>query len=254
MLKTFLGVRDRATDADNRLKKVRSMSDADERVRQAARIAQRRPRGGGAPPRGPRPDDHGNGGRGGGGRDTSGRGWPVRIALAAVAALAIGAGAYFGLAGGGDAVSAQDAASRTAAYQALVAGGGMPLRLVTAAEVDDAIASLPDSVSPAQRAELREAVDHGQVRLAWLTLWDTQAQDGDVLRFESAASFPVDVTALNAKTTIAVPFPADGVVKVTGVRDGGGGITIALESGAAHIDWPTMQPGDTLNLPVTPGY
>lgn len=231
------------------------MSDANERARQAARIARRRPQGGGPPPRDPRPDDHGDGGGGGGrGLGGGGRGWPIRIALAAVAALAIGAGAYFGLAGGGDSVSAQDAASRTAAYQALVAGGGMPLRLVTAAEVDGAIASLPDSVSPEQRTELREAVDHGQVRLAWLTLWDTQAEDGDVLRFESAASFPVDVTALNAKTTIAVPFPADGMVKVTGVRDGGGGITIALESGAAHIDWPTMQPGDTLNLPVTPGY
>ena len=54
-------------------------------------------------------------------------------------------------------------------------------------------------------------------------------------------------------TTFAIPYPADGNVLVTGVYDGGGGITIALESGAAQIAWPTMQPGDSLRLPVIPG-
>jgi hypothetical protein len=142
-----------------------------------------------------------------------------------VAAIAIAAGAFF----------------------------GMPLSLVSAEDVDQAIADMPESVTEQQREELKEQVDSGQVRLAWLSLWDTHAQDGDILRFESSSSFPIEVMALNSKTTIAIPYPADGNVVVTGVKDGGGGITIALESGSAQIAWPTMQPGDNLDLPVTPG-
>ena len=123
--------------------------------------------------------------------------------------------------------------------------------MVGADELDQAIASMP--VSDQQRAEVQQEVQSGHMRLAWLTLWDTHAQDGDILRFESDAALPVEVMALNAPTTLAIPFPASGMIKVTGVVDGGGGITIALKSGAAQIAWPTMQPGDTLSLPVTPG-
>ena len=80
---------------------------------------------------------------------------------------------------------------------------------------------MPDTVSEEQREQLRSDIDKGHVKLAWLTLWDTHAEDGDILRFESTASFPIEVMALNAKTTIAIPYPADGNVVVTGVRDGG---------------------------------
>jgi hypothetical protein len=173
---------------------------------------------------------------------------------AAFAALAIAAGAFFAMGSGGDSISDAEAQSRQDAYAALVAGAGLPLSLVASEDVDRAIAEMPDSVSEEQKVELREQVDDGTVRLAWLTLWDTHAEDGDVLRFESSMSFPIDVTALNSRTTIAIPYPAEGAVQVTGMVDGGGGITIALASGAAQIAWPTMQPGDTLTLPVTPGF
>ena len=123
--------------------------------------------------------------------------------------------------------------------------------MVGADEVDQAVETMP--VPAEQREQIREQVQTGQVRLAWLTLWDTHSEDGDVLRFESDAALPIEVMALNNPTTLAIPYPASGKVKVTGVVDGGGGITIALKSGAAQISWPTMQPGDTLDLPVTPG-
>ncbi|MEM1385449.1 MAG: hypothetical protein AAF713_05945 [Pseudomonadota bacterium] len=176
----------------------------------------------------------------------------MRYAAIAVAALAIGAGAFFGLQGGAsDQITEQDTASRQQQYEVLVAGSGMQVDMVGAEEMDQAIETMP--VSQEQKTELREQVQTGQVRLAWLTLWDTHAEDGDILRFESDAAVPVEVMALNAPTTLAIPFPASGTVKVTGVVDGGGGITIALKSGSAQIAWPTMRPGDTLDLPVTPG-
>ena len=173
----------------------------------------------------------------------------------AAVVVAIGLGAFFGLGGGAaDQITEAEVQSRQSAYSTLVAGTGMPLTYVAAEDVDTAIADMPESVSQEQREELRQKVDSGQVKLAWLSLWDTHAEDGDILRFESSGSFPIEVMALNARTTIAIPFPADGLVKVTGVTDGGGGITIALESGATQIAWPTMAPGDTLDLPVTPGF
>lgn len=174
--------------------------------------------------------------------------------MAVALAVVIGAGAFMGFGVGGDQITEEEVQSRQSSYQQLTAGAGMPLTLVSASELQSAMESLPDSVTQEQRVEIEQKVDEGRLQLAWLTLWDTHAEDGDVLRFESSSSIPVDVTALNAKTTLAIPYPVDGSVIVTGVKDGGGGITIALESGATEIAWPTMQPGDSLRLPVTPAY
>lgn len=169
-------------------------------------------------------------------------------------AAAIGVGAFIGFAGGGDQVSSEEEQSRITQYESLVGTGGLPVAMVSAEDVEQAIEQLPPSVTTDQKENIRSDISQGRVELAWLTLWDTHAEDGDVLRFESVNSIPIEVTALNAKTTIAIPYPAGGSVLVTGVKDGGGGITIALESGATQVMWPTMQPGDTLNLPVTPAY
>ena len=46
-------------------------------------------------------------------------------------------------------------------------------------------------------------------------------------------------------------MPASGVVNLTGMVDGGGGITIAAKSGAAQVAMPSMQPGQSLGIPVT---
>lgn len=188
-------------------------------------------------------------------RGRSPSGW-TRRALIGAASLVL-AGAVMtgmGLFAGGDSVSPQQVAERQAAYETLLAGPGMPLRMVAPEDVDAAIAAMPDTVSEAEREQVRAEVAAGDVRLAWLTVWDTHVEDGDVLRFESSVSIPIEIMALNAKTTFGVPFPPDGMVRVTGVRDGGGGITVGLESGETRILWPTMQPGDVLDLPVRPAF
>lgn len=176
-----------------------------------------------------------------------------KFAFTLLAAIILAAGAYFSL-GGGDSVSEQETQTRLSNYQSFVATSSLPLKFVNVQEMDQAFESMPESVSTEQKEELRIQVNTGQVKLAWITLWDTHSEDGDILRFESASSFPIEVMALNQKTTIAIPYPANGEVMVTGVRDGGGGITIALESGATQIAWPTMQVNDQFKLPVTPGY
>lgn len=178
-------------------------------------------------------------------------GLSLAIAVAAVAVFSfIGVGGGSGI----DAVSPSEEQSRLAAHQTLLASPGLPVKLVGADEVDDALAAMPDTVTTETREEMRQQISQGSLQLAWVTLWDTHVEDGDILRFESATSFPIEVMALNAKTTFAIPYPADGQVLVTGVKDGGGGITIALESEAASIAWPTMAPGDQLLLPITPTF
>jgi hypothetical protein len=51
--------------------------------------------------------------------------------------------------------------------------------------------------------------------------------------------------------TFAVPVPADGIIKVTGVKDGdGGGITVGLASGETRAVFPIMSEGQELGLKV----
>lgn len=194
------------------------------------------------------------GGDGRSGTSSRGTSWlrPLAVAAAMLAAAVV---AYFTFAGGGDPVSQQQKQQRMAGYQTLIASGtGFPVRLVGAQELDKAFASMPDTIPNEAREKMRQEVNQGRLQLAWVTIWDTQVEDGDVVRFESSASIPVEVMALKTKTTLAIPYPSDGQIIVTGVKDGGGGITVALESGRSSIDWPTMAPGDKLKLPVSPSF
>ena len=84
--------------------------------------------------------------------------------------------------------------------------------------------------------------------LAWITLWDTDAEDGDVVRIDSGG-YSRTITLSKQPVTIAVPVPHDSVISVTGIRDGeGGGITVGLASGASRAVFPIMSVGQTLGL------
>jgi hypothetical protein len=137
-----------------------------------------------------------------------------------------------------------------------------PLQLspVPTQEVKSAIDSMHLS-GPAQQELLTETTPGAQaqpadatqtpVRLAWITLWDTDVQDGDVVRIQ-AQGYSRTVTLTKHGATFAIPVPASGIVRVTGIKDGdGGGITVGLASGTARAVFPIMSPGQTLELAVT---
>jgi hypothetical protein len=87
-------------------------------------------------------------------------------------------------------------------------------------------------------------------RLAWITLWDTDAQDGDTVRLDSQG-YSRTIILKKAPMTFAVPIPANGILTVTGIRDGdGGGITVGLASGASKAVFPIMSEGQALSLKV----
>jgi hypothetical protein len=60
------------------------------------------------------------------------------------------------------------------------------------------------------------------------------------------------VTLTKQPVRFAVPVPRDGVIKITGIRDGeGGGITVGLASGTSQAVFPIMSVGQTLDLKVS---
>jgi hypothetical protein len=113
-----------------------------------------------------------------------------------------------------------------------------------------AVQTAPDATS-APGAATKLAVDSNPVRLAWVTLWDTDAEDGDVVRLDSDG-YSRTVTLAKKTVRFAVPVPRDGIINVTGIRDGeGGGITVGLASGTSQAVFPIMSLGQRLGLKVS---
>jgi hypothetical protein len=190
-----------------------------------------------------------------------------------------GAGAYVlsnAAAPQGDDVSQSDAQTRMEAFHALP-----PLDLIPVAanDTDKAIQSMhldavaaqalkadlgqtdpsPESVpaSPSQTPSQQQTPQPAaalqqtrRVRLVWITLWDTDVEDGDIVRLDSQG-YSRTVRLTKKGDTFAVPVPADGVIKVTGISDGdGGGITVGLASGGEKAIFPVMSEGQELGLKV----
>ena len=123
-----------------------------------------------------------------------------------------------------------------------------PGSLASASNTAAPSAAATGTPSPAQQPQVA-AVAKRPFRLAWVTLWDTDAEDGDMVRIDSSG-FSTVVTLTNAPITFAVPVPEQGVINITGVRDGGGGITIGAMSGMQRIALPIMSVGQVLGVPV----
>jgi len=88
------------------------------------------------------------------------------------------------------------------------------------------------------------------IKLAWLTLWDSDVEDGDVVRIDSQG-YSRMVYLTKAPVTFAVPIPSSGIINVTGIRDGdGGGITAGIASGSSKVILPVMSVGQVLGLKV----
>lgn len=151
-------------------------------------------------------------------------------------------------AGGSDQLSQQEITQRQADFNAATVGQGVLVPVVAPGDVERAIQGM--DITADQRQELRQNVEHGRVKLVALTFWDTHAEDGDVVEV-SSESYRQVVPIKKAKTTVNLPAPASGVVNVSGVKDGGGGITIGIMSGSSPVNVPYMREGQTIGIPVS---
>jgi hypothetical protein len=128
----------------------------------------------------------------------------------------------------------------------------VPIKLtaVTAHETGTALDSM--SLEAGQRNLLMQTLsqDSSKNALAWIELWDFAAQDGDIVHI-SSAGFELDYPILNAPARIAIPIDAKAQVAISGMYDGGGGITLGIKSDSNGVSLPVILPGETLILPIS---
>jgi hypothetical protein len=150
-------------------------------------------------------------------------------------------------------------ADRQQRLQAFVAQGPLALRRVERPNVELALDSM--TLTPQARSALDQDLDPAAAQpavsaerqaltLAWITLWDTDVEDGDVVRID-AQGYSRTVVLTKKGVTFAIPVPAGGIVTLTGIKDGdGGGITVGLASAGVAAVFPIMSTGQTLGLSV----
>ncbi len=171
--------------------------------------------------------------------------------IGAVAAAALGSGAFFfGLGPFApqqtDDMSQQQAQQITVQFQQAV--GDFPLvNLSDPQERAKAEAAL--NLPAPELQQIMQAADSGQLKLAWVTVWDNFAEDGDIIRIASQG-YSAQVGLMNSPTTVVIPVASAGTVTLIGVHDGGGGITAAARSAGGEIPFPPLNPGQTVTLPL----
>ena len=147
-----------------------------------------------------------------------------------------------------DLTPAQDQA-RIDAYQAAVP---LPLALVNLAdpaEREEALRSL--GLTQAETRTLEHNLQAATERLVWLDVFDDCREDGDVVAIRTLRYYR-EIPIVHAPTQIAVPVSAaEQAISLTGVYDGGGGITVAIRLNGQMVPVPRLRPGQTLSIPIT---
>jgi hypothetical protein len=122
------------------------------------------------------------------------------------------------------------------------------IRPAAAGEVEQAIAAV--LTTDVEKARLRTEIASGRTRIGWLTILDSDVEDGDWVSV-SAAGLSQQVRLYHAPTTIAVPYRPGLPVTVTGTVDGDGkSITVAVRVGAASFVLAPMQVGTSVQVPT----
>lgn len=124
----------------------------------------------------------------------------------------------------------------------------------TASAVKASASNAPEAPAqaavPAALPLTKPATQAAQPTLVWVHLWDSDVEDGDVVRIDSSG-YSRTATLTSAGITFAVPVFASGQIRIVGIRDGdGGGITVGLGSGSAQAILPVMSVGQVLTLNV----
>ncbi len=174
----------------------------------------------------------------------SSRRWAM---LGAVAVLTGAAAAvhFQAAAPGPDEVGAAEAARRSAALAAL---GPLPL----VAPSDAAAALARSGLSATDANSLAAEAGAGRVRVVSLSVFDSDAEDGDVAEIRSAG-FSQAVRLTKAPIALAVPVGPDSAISIAGLVDGGGGgVTVGLVLPSGPVPLPPLSVGQVLRLPVGP--
>ncbi len=104
-------------------------------------------------------------------------------------------------------------------------------------------------MSAAQKTALWAEVERGDKKLAVITLWDNFDEDGDAVSV-AGDGVTINVPLTHVTTRIYIPYKPGGNLAITGLRDGGGGVTAAIETLAGAVPLPILTVGQTIMLPL----
>jgi len=100
-----------------------------------------------------------------------------------------------------------------------------------------------------EKQRLKSALEKDRVRVGAITLWDNVAEDGDAVEV-AGAGFTQTLTIMHKPTAYFVPFQQGGTVRITGLVDGGGGITLGVQTALGNQLLPPLAPGQVLELQI----
>lgn len=124
-----------------------------------------------------------------------------------------------------------------------------PLQAITSAEEQlQAVKSM--GLSPSREKQLLEQVKNNELKLVWFQAWDNQAEDGDIIEFESQG-WRVKTLLKNEPVVFALPVAVgNSVITVKGVYDGGGGITSSVVTSLGTVIPPVINVGEVFTMVV----
>jgi hypothetical protein len=146
---------------------------------------------------------------------------------------------------GADRIPSTVATIRQNAFEA-IAASGVRLERVPAEQISQAVSEM--KLDAASQAVLMQQIKAGRVALAFVRLWDDQAEDGDVIQVASGG-YSVAVSLTKMGSTIAIPLVGTPIT-ITGQHDGGGGITAGMETSSGELFTPVVSTGQALRIPV----
>ena len=112
---------------------------------------------------------------------------------------------------------------------------------------EDAVKGL--QLSDPDRARVRTAAAAGDLDLGLIAVWDYLHQDGDIVAV-SSAGFVQYVPIHNQPSIVVLPYEGPGSITVTGLHDGGGGVTVAVASGSGPLQLRPLMVGESLQVSI----
>ncbi len=122
-----------------------------------------------------------------------------------------------------------------------------PINLADPQEQAEALQSLQQAFPNPE--ELQAHVQASD-RLVWIEVFDDCAEDEDIVNIRTF-SYSQNIPLFNVPTRVAIGLsPGERNIMVTGIEDGGGGITVAIKTEGRLLPLPVMKPGQTILIPV----
>ncbi|MDR3533234.1 MAG: hypothetical protein P4L90_22085 [Rhodopila sp.] len=144
-----------------------------------------------------------------------------------------------------DEVPAAEVEARRARWRTL---GPISMRLVGDAEREAAIQAL--GLPPVAEQQLIADVAQGRIRLGWISLYDSDTEDGDVVDIVSMG-LRHTMTLTKTPVAVAIPIPADGKMRLVATDEGrGGGVTVGILTHRGPWALPPMRVGDAILVTV----